>query len=97
MRDALRLLLLCAVFAGGCASYDRGALAAASTAKIAIPMTVVEETVEGRSCEPMEPQFNLASQRALAAAPGANALIDVSYHFERFCMIVRGTAVRVGP
>ena len=26
----------------------------------------------------------------------ANALIHVSYHFERFCMIVRGTAVHIG-
>jgi hypothetical protein len=96
MRRFRGLALLAALLGAGCATYERGTLAAASTAEVPIPMVVIEEAVEGRSCEMMGPQFNLASAQALAKAPGANALVHVSYHFERFCMVVRGTAVRIG-
>lgn len=96
MRRLCGLVLLTAVLAAGCATYERGTLAAVSTAEVPLQMIVIEEAVEGRSCDMLKPQFNLASAQALAKAPDANALIHVSYHFERFCMIVRGTAVHIG-
>jgi hypothetical protein len=36
-----------------------------------------------------------AVEDALARAPGAHALIDVSYGMRQLCMVVKGTAVRV--
>ena len=88
--------VLGAALACACASYDRGPLAAASTVPLPLRMTVVERDVEGRACgDVFKPQFNLATQAALETAPGANALVNVSYRFERFCMVVQGTAVRL--
>ncbi len=100
MSAAGRVLLplaLVAAICAGCATVDRGWLAAASTTIVPIQMTVLEERVEGRSCgEPFAAErFKLAIDDALAKAPGANALVDVSYGFERLCMTVRGTAVRI--
>ena len=97
--SALRplLLALVAVLCAGCVTVDRGWLAAASTTIVAIPMTVLEEQVEGRSCgEPFAPErFKLALDDALAKAPGANALVDVRYGFVGLCMTVHGSAVRI--
>ena len=97
VRPLLPPLVLVAALCAGCVTVDRGWLAAASTTIVPIPMTVLEEQVEGRSCgEPFAPErFKLAIDDALAQAPGANALVDVSYGFERLCMTVRGTAVHI--
>ena len=91
------LLALVAALCAGCVSVDRGWLAAASTTIVPIPMTVLEEQVEGRSCgEPFAPErFQLALDDALAKAPGANALVDVRYGFVGLCMTVHGSAVRI--
>ena len=96
-RPLLLPFVLVAAFCAGCVTVDRGWLAAASTTIVPIAMTVLEEQVEGRSCgEPFAAErFKLAIEDALAKAPGANALVDVSYGFERLCMTVRATAVRI--
>ena len=96
-RPLLLPLALVAALSAGCVTVDRGWLAAVSTTIVPIPMTVLEEQVEGRSCgEPFAAErFKLAIDDALAKAPGANALVDVSYGFERLCMTVKGTAVRI--
>ena len=36
------------------------------------------------------------AREALAQAPGADALVDVVYRFENFCIVVHGRAVKVG-
>ncbi len=97
LRPLLPALVLVALLCAGCVTVDRGWLAAASTTIVPIPMTVLEEQVEGRSCgEPFAPErFKLAIDDALAKAPGANALVDVRYGFERLCMTVHGTAVHI--
>ena len=93
---ALLTLSLTTAFATGCATYQRGTLAALSTAPLPVETTVVAERVEGEACENvLAPSFKLAIDAALEKAPGANALVDASYSFERFCTIVRGTAVRL--
>lgn len=82
--------------AAGCATYQRGELAAASVMEIPLEMTVLREQVEGRACgDWLKPRYTLALDDALRQAPDANALVNVTYHFEAFCMVVRGTAVRV--
>jgi len=91
--------LLVAVLAAACSAcvtYERGSLAAVSTVSLPVEMEIVAQSVEGRSCGDLfrEP-VKLAIDDALRAAPGANALIDVTYELERLCMVVRGTAVRV--
>jgi hypothetical protein len=94
---AIRLLLAVAVASSaGCVTYDRGTLAAVSTTIVPIEMAVVAENVEGKACgDVFEDPFERAIDDAVQSSPGANALVDVTYHFERLCMIVRGTAVRL--
>jgi hypothetical protein len=52
---------------------------------------------EGRACGVPERGYDRALEHALALAPGATALADVSWSFERLCVVVRGTAVRIAP
>ena len=93
---AIRLLLaIAAVSSTGCVTYDRGTLAAVSTTIVPIEMTVVAENVEGKACDDMfTDPFKRAIDDAVQKSPGSNALVDVTYHFEKLCMIVRGTAIR---
>ena len=96
MRAIRLLLVVAAVSSTGCITYDRGTLAAVSTTIVPIEMTVVAENVEGKACRDVfEDPFKQAIDDAVQNSPGANALVDVTYHFERLCMIVRGTAVRL--
>jgi len=89
-------LLILALAGTACVTYDRGTLAAVSTASLSMETTVVAENVVGKSCrEVFDAPIASAIEDALRNAPGANALVDVSYRYERFCMVVRGTAVRV--
>jgi len=82
--------------AAGCVSYDSGLLAAASVETLPLPMTFVAERVEGRSCAPLgEERLGRAIDDAVRKAPGANALVEVAFTFERLCLVVRGKAVRV--
>lgn len=94
-----RILLLIGFALTGlsaCVTYDRGTLAAASTATLSIPTTVVEEAVRGKACRNLwQNGFQLAVDAALKRAPGANALTHVTYSFEHFCIVVQGTAVRI--
>jgi hypothetical protein len=94
---ALRLLLVIAAAWGvGCVTYDRGSFAAVSTAIVPIEMTAVEEEVEGRACGAVfQDPLKRAIDDAVQKIPGANALIDLSYHFEQLCIVVRATPVRV--
>ena len=89
-------LVIAALASTACVTYDRGSLAAVSTAPLPMETTVVAENVVGKACrEIFDAPVALAIEDALRKAPGANALVDVSYRYERFCMVVRGTAVRV--
>jgi len=89
-------LAIAASLCTACVTYDRGMLAAVSTAALPTATSVVAENVEGRSCrEVFAAPLRLAVEDALRGAPGANALVDVSYRYERLCLVVRGTAVRV--
>jgi hypothetical protein len=90
--------LVACLAAAGCVSYESGPLAAVSVETLPLPMTFLEEHVEGRSCvDEAEPGFRLAIDDAVRKAPGANALVDATLHFEKLCLIVRGKAVRVEP
>ena len=96
MRAIRLLLVITAVSSTGCVTYDRGTLAAVSTTAVPIEMTVVSENVEGTACGDMlNDPFKRAIDDAVQNSPGANALVDVTYHFEQLCMIVRGTAIRL--
>ncbi len=80
----------------GCVTYDSGLLAAVSVETLPLPTSSVAERVEGRSCAALgEERLGRAIDDAIAKAPGANALVDVSLSFERLCLVVRGEAVRV--
>jgi hypothetical protein len=94
---AIRLLLVIAALATtGCVTYERGTFAAVSTATVPMEMTVVSENVEGRACSDLLKQpVSRAIDDALFRSPGANALVDVTYRFEKLCMVVRGTAIRL--
>jgi hypothetical protein len=92
-----RLLAIAAALAcGACVTYERGTLAAVSTASLPIAVEPVEESVEGRACGDLfRRPVEVAIDDALAKAPGANALINARTDFEGLCIVVRGTAVRV--
>lgn len=91
------VVLAALVFAAGCATYDRGALAAASTRPLALDYQVVARRAEGRSCGTLlEPRYRLAVEDALHRT-GADALVDAAYTSEELCVVVRGTAVRIRP
>jgi hypothetical protein len=96
MKRIVLLIGFAVTWLSGCVTYDRGTLAAASTTTLSIPMTVVEEAVRGKACRDLwQNGFQLAVDDALKQAPGANALTHVTYSFERFCIVVQGTAVRI--
>ena len=96
MRAIRLLLVITAVSSAGCVTYDRGTLAAVSTTVVPIEITAVSENVEGRACgDLLEDPFTRAIDDAVQNSPGADALVDVTVHFERLCMIVRGTAIRL--
>lgn len=85
---------LFALAAAACASYERGVLAAAALEPLPLSTQVVAQAVEGRSCG-IDGRYERALEDALLQAPGAEALADVTYSFERLCLVVRGTAVRL--
>ncbi len=69
---------------------------AISTRALPPKMEVVERDVKGKSCRGWKPGFQLAVDDALASVPEANALVNAEYRFEGLCLVVLGTAVRVG-
>jgi hypothetical protein len=94
MRTALILLTLLSL--NGCLSNPRGDFAAISTRAIPSRMEIIECQVEGKSCKTnRNPRFQLAVEDALEKVPEANALVSVAYRFERLCIVVSGTAVRI--
>lgn len=94
---ALALASLLALPVAGCITYQRGTLAVAAAEPPPLYMQNVADHVEGRSCgQWVERQYEAAVNDALAKAPGANALIDARYRFERLCIVVEGRAVRIG-
>jgi hypothetical protein len=94
MRNALLLLTLLSL--NGCLSHHRGDFAAISTRAIPSRMEIIESRVEGRSCKTnRHPRFQLAVEDALEELPEANALVSVAYRFEKLCIVVSGTAVRI--
>jgi hypothetical protein len=96
MRVIRLLLAIAAVSSTGCVTYDRGTLAAVSTTLVPVEVEVVAENVEGKVCSNMfMSPFKRAVDDAFLNSPGANALIDVTYHLEKLCMVVRGTAIRL--
>ena len=96
MRIAATLLMLSALAASGCVTYNRGVLLGASTIPgMADEGTLIAHQVEGRACGGL-PVHRLedAIENALDLAPGADALTDVSFYFEQLCLVVRGRAIR---
>ena len=95
----MRALCTLGVLASGmlsCVTYPAGELAAVSTEELSLEVRVVAEHVEGRACgNPLHERFKGALDDALAKAPGATALLDVTYSFERFCAVARGMAVEL--
>ncbi|MFQ5417043.1 MAG: hypothetical protein ACE5FL_08380 [Myxococcota bacterium] len=96
MKALWLLAIVAGLASGACVTYERGTFAAVSTASLPVAIDIVEEFVEGRACGDLfrEPVV-VAIDDALTKAPGANALIGASTGFESFCVVVRGTAVRV--
>ena len=89
-----RLALAVALASTACATYHRGDFAA--MAPDAAPTRTTLQPVEARACsEVLVQRFERAVEEALSRAPGANALIDASFSFERFCLVVRGEAARI--
>ncbi len=89
----LALLLLLAT---GCATYHRGRLAAASSVALPVAMRALGPSVRGVSCGQWSGRrLQAAVEDALRQASGADALVDVSFHFERLCLVVRGTPVQL--
>ena len=85
-----------ALLLAGCVTYERGVLVAAADDVPALDTELLAEDARGRSCGPFEEAGIVrAVEDALSRTPGANALIDVRYGFDRFCITVRGRAVRV--
>lgn len=96
MNGRLMTLLMTAALGVACATYNKGELAAASAERLPIEMVTVREDAMGRSCgNVLVQRLERAVEDALQKAPGANALVDASFHFERLCLVVRGKAVRV--
>ena len=97
MRAAVLLAVLALSGALACVTYPAGELAAVSTvAELPLEFRVVAEEVEGRACQNVQGErFKQALDEALAKAPGATALVDVTYSLERFCAVARGTAVEI--
>jgi hypothetical protein len=95
-RAAASLLGATLLLSGGCVTYVRGNIDLAAPETPDIELTTVAESVEGRSCGKwVERQYEHAADQALAQAPGADALADVRYRFEDFCIVVRGRAVKI--
>ena len=89
-------LLLTSLALNGCLTYHRGDFAAISTKAVPSKMEIVDAHAEGKSCKTnRNPRFQLAVDDALEKVPRANALVNVSYRLERFCIVVSGTAVRI--
>ncbi len=95
----LRALLVGLAGSGAiaCVTYPAGELAAVSTTEqLPLAHDVVAEQVEGRACQQIQRErFKQALDDALGKAPGANALVDVTYTLENFCAVARGRAVRI--
>jgi hypothetical protein len=83
-------------------------LAAVSTRALELPLTVVATRVEGRACRDLHDKGRTREAEAVAAAlrnaPGANALMNAEFEVVQIAdnllqcvLIVRGTAVRIGP
>ena len=91
------LAVLGASGALACVTYPAGELAAVSTTEqLPLEVRVVAEEVEGRACRQLQhDRFKQALADALAKAPGATALVDVTYTLESFCAVARGKAVEI--
>ena len=89
--------VLAASGALACVTYPAGELAAVSTTEqLPLEVRVVGEAVEGRACQQLQrDRFKQALDDALGKAPGATALMDVTYTLESFCAVVRGKAVEI--
>ena len=92
----LAALLLASALAAACATYNNGTLSAASSEPLPITMVTVQEDAKGSACgDVLVQRLESAVEDALRKSPGANALVDASFHFERLCLVVRGKAVRI--
>jgi hypothetical protein len=89
-------LLLVSALGAACAHYNMGELSAASSETVPVPMITIREEAKGSACGDLLAQrLETAVEDALRNSPGANALVDASFHFERLCLVVRGRAVQI--
>lgn len=92
----LALLAALSLSLGACVTYPRGTLAVASHVMPALESELLAEGVEGRDCDEwLDRRQSEAVEEAIAQAPGANALVNATFTFQNFCLVVRGDAVRI--
>jgi hypothetical protein len=109
VKRPLLLSIACLGFLSACATPPpEEGLAAVSTRALELPLTVVATRVEGRACRDLHDKGRTREAEAVAAAlrnaPGANALMNAEFEVVQIAdnllecvLIVRGTAVRIGP
>ena len=90
------LLVALALSASACVTYPRGTLGMASLVMPTLETELIAEGVEGRDCDEwLDRRQSEAVEEAIASAPGANALVNATFTFQNFCLVVRGDAVRI--
>ena len=96
IRRALLAWLLLAI--AGCAHthhFQRGDLGFISLRPLSAPVTVVDQNVAVRVCPPGGEYLPELLEKALAAAPGSNALVNAEYSTDGFCGYLKAIAVHV--
>ncbi len=95
-RLAAVVLAAALLLSGGCVTYVRGTIDLAGPETPPVEMVTLVEHVEGRSCGNWSQRsYEHAAEQALVHAPGADALADVRYRFEDFCIVVHARAVKL--
>jgi hypothetical protein len=101
MRRAALLAALALALPACVGTWEQGEFGALSTRATPVAVSVVQRQVEGRSCFVqnlgLAPRAREAVERALAASPRAEALVNVRMTNQGFCVGASGTAVTMTP
>ena len=96
------LLLITTCLLSGCASVRTSGFALVSASEVPAGVEILKEGVYAESCANalnMRGTYREAVAKAIAQAPGANVLVNVSLSmseaFAKYCMQVRGDAGRL--
>lgn len=96
----LPLLAVLAAATSACVgTWEQGEFGALSTRAVPVAVSVMRRDVAGRSCfvQKLSPRVRDALERALAVAPSAEALVNVTLTNQGFCVGAKGTAVTMTP